>query len=242
LTDLLYLYDHYLREFDATILEIPDPETIVLDQTAIYPRGGGQPSDKGKLFLPEEETSFDVIEASKDSGKVLHHISPSVSTPKHLEGKKVHGLIDWELRYKHMRHHTALHILSGVVFQKFNARITGGQIYADRARLDLSLSDLGKERKAVIEEEMNRVVEEDREVKTVWLDREEALKKSELYRLSADLLPKGTDKLRVVDIVGFDAQLDGGTHVARTGEIGKIKISKTENKGKENKRIEIVLG
>lgn len=242
MTELLYLYDHYLREFDATILEFPDPKTVVLDQTVIYPRGGGQPSDKGKLFLTEEETSFDVIEASKDSGKVLHHISPSVSPAKDLKGKKVHGLIDWELRYKHMRHHTALHILSGVVFLKFNARITGGQIYADRARLDLSLSDLGKERQAVIEEEMNRVVEEDREVKTVWLDREEALKKSELYRLSADLLPKGTDKLRVVDIVGFDAQLDGGTHVARTGEIGKINISKTENKGKENKRIEIVLG
>lgn len=243
LTELLYLSDHYLKEFDATVLEIPDFKTVVLDRTAIYARGGGQPSDRGRLTLENDETALEVIEASKNEGKVLHQLATELSDTQSSEliGKKVHGTIDWELRYKHMRHHTALHILSGIVFLKFNARITGGQIYPDRARLDLSLSDLGKERQVLIEEEMNRIVQENREVKTVWLGREEALKRSELYRLSADLLPKGVDKLRIVDIVGFDAQLDGGTHVARTGEIGKIKISKTENKGKENKRIEIVL-
>ncbi len=243
MTELLYLSDHYLKEFDATIVEVPDPKTLVLDRTAIYPRGGGQPSDRGRLLLENDGIILEVIEASKNEGKVLHQISWVLSDTQSstIVGKKVHGAIDWELRYKHMRHHTALHILSGIVFLKFNARITGGQIYPDRARLDLSLSDLGKERQLLIEEEMNRIVQENREVKTVWLDREEALKRSELYRLSADLLPKGVDKLRIVDIVGFDAQLDGGTHVARTGEIGKIKISKAENKGKENKRIEIVL-
>jgi misacylated tRNA(Ala) deacylase len=243
LTDLLYLADHYLKEFDATILEIPDSKTIVLDRTAIYARGGGQPSDRGKLLLEDAGTLLAVIEASKNEGKVLHRIATELSESQRSDfvGRKVRGSIDWELRYKHMRHHTALHILSGIVFLKFNARITGGQIYPDRARLDLSLNDLGKERQALIEQEMNRVVQENREVKTLWLDRDEALKRSELNRLSADLLPKGVDKLRIVDIVGFDAQLDGGTHVARTGEIGAIKISKTENKGKENKRIEIVL-
>jgi len=124
---------------------------------------------------------------------------------------------------------------------KFSARITGGQIYPDRARLDLALSDLSRERQSIIEEAMNKIVTEDHEVKTLWLDREEALQRSDLYRLTGDMLPKGIEKLRIVDIVGFDAQLDGGTHVAHTGEIGKIKISKTENKGKDNKRIEIVL-
>jgi misacylated tRNA(Ala) deacylase len=240
LTELLYLFDHYLKEFDATIVEIPDSKTIVLDRTAFYPRGGGQPSDRGKLIL-DNGTIFDVVECSKNEGKVLHNIGAEVPNAKSLVGKKIHGVIDWGLRYRHMRHHTALHILSGVVFLKFNARITGGQIYPDRARLDLSLADLSKERQALIEDQMNKVVQENTEVKTLWLDRHEALKRSDLYRLSADLLPKGTDKLRIVDIVGFDAQLDGGTHVARTGEIGKIKISKTENKGKENKRIEIIL-
>lgn len=242
MTELLYLYDHYLKEFDATIIEIPDSSSIVLDRTAIYARGGGQPSDRGRLFT-EDGLTIEVNEATKNDGKVIHKLfSPLSETQKQdLVGRKVHGSIDWDLRYKHMRLHTALHILSGVVFLKFNARITGGQIYAERARLDLALSDLSKERQALIEEEMNKIASEDHEVKTIWLDREEALKRSELYRLSGDMLPKGVDKLRIVDIVGFDAQLDGGTHVSRTGEIGKIKISKTENKGKDNKRIEIVL-
>lgn len=241
MTELLYLYDHYKKEFDATITEVPDPGSIVLDRTAIYARGGGQPSDKGKLTLESNGGEFEVTEATKSEGNVVHKVNSPNGAGRELVGRKVNGVIDWDLRYKHMRHHTALHILSGVVFLKYNARITGGQIYAERARLDLGLSDLNKERQAVIEEEMNQVVRDNREVKTLWLDREEALKRADLYRLSDDLLPKGVERLRIVDIVGFDAQLDGGTHVARTGEIGSIKISKTENKGKDNKRIEIVL-
>jgi misacylated tRNA(Ala) deacylase len=242
LTELLYLYDHYLKEFDASVTEILDLNSIVLDKTAIYPRGGGQPSDKGKLAT-EDGSTLEVAEASKGEGNVIHRLSSPLNETKKqtLIGSKVHGTIDWDLRYKHMRHHTALHILSGVVFLKFNARITGGQIYPERARLDLALSDLSKERQSLIEAEMNKVVDEDHEVKTIWLDRNEALKRAELYRLSGDMLPKGVEKLRIVDIVGFDAQLDGGTHVSHTKEIGKIKISKTENKGKDNKRIEIVL-
>ena len=242
MTELLYLSDHYLKEFDASVVEVPDAKTLVLDRTAMYARGGGQPSDRGKLIL-DDGVIFEVVESTKGEDKVFHHVGAEIAEVQRsaLVGKSVHGVIGWDLRYKHMRHHTALHILSGVVFLKFNARITGGQIYADRARLDLSLADLNKEKQGLIEEEMNKVVEDNREVKTLWLDREEALKRSDLYRLSADLLPKGTDKLRIVDIVGFDSQLDGGTHVSRTGEIGRIKISKTENKGKENKRVEIVL-
>ncbi len=243
MTELLYLFDHYLKEFDASIIETPDPNSVVLDRTAVYPRGGGQPSDKAKLVSSNDGFTIKIVEAIKDEGKVIHKLSTALDETKRqtLPGNKVHGTIDWDLRYKHMRHHTALHILSGVVFLKFNARITGGQIYPERARLDLALSDLSKERQSIIEEEMNKIVNEDHEVKTVWLDREEALKRSELYRLTGDMLPKGVEKLRLVDIVGFDAQLDGGTHVSHTGEIGKIKISKTENKGKDNKRIEIVL-
>jgi misacylated tRNA(Ala) deacylase len=238
---MLYLYDHYLREFEATIIEIPDVKSVVLDRTALYPRGGGQPSDKGELFFAEKR--FQVVESSKDSGRIIHELSEPVSEEnKHLlDQQKIHGVVDWELRYKHMRHHTALHILSGVVFQKFGSKITGGQIYPDRARLDFKLDDLSKERLQTILSEVNRIVVENREVKTFWLTTDEALQKQELYRLSADLLPKGLEKLRIVDIVGFDAQLDGGTHVARTSEVGRVKISKTENKGKDNKRIEIAL-
>ncbi len=239
---MLYLYDHYLKEFDAVVLEVPDVKSIVLDRTAIYPRGGGQPSDRGLLELEDGRKAI-VVESSKDHDRVTHTLSEALSPDEgsKTQGKKVKGTVDWELRYKHMRHHTALHILSGVVYHRFGSRITGGQIYPDRARLDFTLDDLSKERLGLIESEMNRIVSENREVKTFWLGAEEALQKKELYRLSADLLPKGLEKLRIVDIVGFDAQLDGGTHVAKTGEIGKIRISKTENKGKDNKRIEIVL-
>jgi misacylated tRNA(Ala) deacylase len=187
--------------------------------------------------------TLNVVESTKGPDGVVHELSAEVpdAVSEQLVGSNVHGTIDWDLRYKHMRHHTALHILSGVVFHKYNARITGGQIYPDRARLDLSLSDLSKERRAEIDSEMNRIVSQNLPVITYWLSAEEAMKKPELYRLSAGLLPQGQEKLRIVDIVGFDAQLDGGTHVARTGEIGTIKISKSENKGKDNKRIEIVL-
>lgn len=241
MTELLYLNDHYLKEFDATIVEVPDSKSIVLDRTAVYPRGGGQPSDRATLT--SKGSKFEIIDSLKTPNRVVHQLSNDLKESQKLEllNSTAHVVLDWELRYKHMRHHTALHILSGVVFQKFNARITGGQIYPERARLDLALSDLSKERQGLIESEMNKIVLDDREVKTEWLSAEEALKRSELYRLSADLLPKGVDRLRIVDIVGFDAQLDGGTHVSRTGEVGKIRISGAENKGKDNKRIEIVL-
>ena len=242
MTELIYLNDHYLREFDATVVEIPDEKSVVLDRTVLYPRGGGQPSDRGML-MTKDQTKLEVIESQKDQGKAIHTLSRPLGDEerKNLAGERVHGTVDWDLRYKHMRHHTALHILSGVVYHKFNSRISGGQIYADRARLDFALSNLGRERLETIELEMNKVVKEDREVRVFWIGSDEAMNKPELYRLSADLLPKGLEKLRIVDIVGFDAQLDGGTHVARTGEVGTIKISKTENKGKDNKRIEIVL-
>jgi misacylated tRNA(Ala) deacylase len=242
MTEMLYLSDHYLKEFDAVILDIPDYKSIILDRTAIYPRGGGQPSDRGSLAL-EDGTVLSIVESSKDHDRVTHTLSQPLSDEQNqkFKGARVKGTVDWQLRYKHMRHHTALHILSGVVYHKFGSRITGGQIYPDRARLDFTLDDLSKERLAMIESEMNRIVTDDREVKTYWLGAEEALEKKELYRLSADLLPKGLEKLRIVDIVGFDAQLDGGTHVSKTGEVKKIMISKTENKGKDNKRIEIIL-
>jgi misacylated tRNA(Ala) deacylase len=245
LTELLYLNDHYAKEFDAIVDKVVSDRSLILNKTLIYARGGGQPSDHA--WITAKSSSGKQKLETKDSQKtlegVVHELTTEISTSlqRELIGSQVHGVLDWDLRYKHMRHHTALHILSGVVYHKYQAKITGGQIYQDRARLDLSLDDLSKERKSEIETEMNRIISQDLPVKTFWIDSEEALKKSELYRLSADLLPKGQDKLRIVDIVGFDAQLDGGTHVARTGEIGRIRISKSENKGKDNKRIEIVL-
>ncbi len=245
MTELLYLNDHYLREFDAKIVEIPDYKSVVLDRTAIYPRGGGQPSDKGWLVTSDGKRKLQVIDSQKDQegGRTIHVLGTPLSETdkKEILGASVHGIVDWKLRYIHMRHHTALHILSGVVYHKFNSKITGGQIYQERARLDFTLSDLSPEKVSIIESEMNRIVDENRPVRSFWLSRDEALRKPELYRLSANLLPEDLEKLRIVEIVGFDSQLDGGTHVANTGEVGRIKISRTENKWKDNKRIEIVL-
>ncbi len=238
MTELLYLENHYLKEFDGIIVEVPESKSLVLDKTAIYPRGGGQPSDHASITFADG-TSFQVVDSAKVDGKIVHNLATPIGNER--IGQKVHCVLDWDSRYLHMRHHTALHILSGVVYHKFRAKITGGQIYSDRARLDLALSDLSKEKVALIESEMNKIVAEDREVSIYWITADEALQRKEMSRLSADLVPKGLDRLRVVDIVGFDAQLDGGTHVARTGEVGKIRISRTENKGKDSKRIEIVL-
>ncbi len=238
----MYLDDHYLKEFEAKVVSVPTDKSVVLEKTALYPRGGGQPSDRGHIVL-KDGTKLEVVDSMKEQTSVQHIFSDFIPSNlrEDLVGQDIHGVVDWELRYKHMRHHTALHILSGLAFLKLGARITGGQIHSDRARLDFSLNDLSKDRVAMMEEEINKIVQQNLEVRTFWLSVEDALQKKELYKLSADLLPKGVEKLRIVEIVGFDSQLDGGTHVARTGEIGQIKISKTENKGKDNKRIEIVL-
>lgn len=238
MTRLLYLDDHYLKEFEANIVEVPDPKSVVLNRTAIFPKGGGQPSDHGVISFRDGMT-FDVVDSSKEDEKVVHHLTASIGNER--IGETVHCSLDWNLRYFHMRYHTAVHILSGVVYHKFGAKITGGQIYSDHARLDLNLEDLSKDRLSIIESEMNRIVSEDLEVKSYWVSTEEALQMKDMSKLSADLLPKNLQRLRIVDIVGFDAQLDGGTHVAKTGEVGKITIARTQNKGKDNKRIEIVL-
>jgi misacylated tRNA(Ala) deacylase len=157
-----------LKQFDAVIVAVPNSKSIILDKTAIYPRGGGQPSDHGwiKVESTDGSPNFEVTEASKSPEGVVHVLSSEIpdGLTGQLTGNQVHGLVDWDLRYKHMRHHTALHILSGVVYHKYSARITGGQIYSDRARLDLSLDDLSKERKSEIEAEMNRIVSENLDV------------------------------------------------------------------------------
>jgi Ser-tRNA(Ala) deacylase AlaX len=139
-----------------------------------------------------------------------------------------------------MRHHSALHVLVGAVYRLFNARVTGGAIYPDRARMDFSLEDLNKDRVAEIERETNRVLAEDRPI-TVRFVTQEEFARSDLVRLARDLVPKDLDRIRVVEIEGYDAQADGGTHVGRTGEVGALRIVKTENKGKANRRLEIQL-
>ena len=233
MTELLYLRDSYLRETDAVVQTAAD-SAVVVDRTVFYPGGGGQPADTGVLrWLGGERR---VTEMRRDGDAVWHLLDG----PAPEAGVSVRAALDWDRRYAIMRHHSALHVLVGAVYRLFNARVTGGAIYPDRARMDFSLEDLNKDRVADIERETNRVLAEDRPIAVRFVTPEE-FERSDLVRLARDLVPKDLEQIRVVEIEGYDAQADGGTHVARTREVGALRIVKTENKGKANRRLEVQL-
>lgn len=233
MTDLLYLHDSYLKEFDARVALI-EGQAVVLERTAFYPGGGGQPADTGRLKWDGDEGR--VVEVRKQDNQVWHVLEGALPAA----GFPVRGILDWDRRYAIMRHHSALHVLVGVVYRLYGALVTGGAIYPERARMDFSLEDLSKERVAAIETEANKVIQEGRRILVRFVTREE-FEQSDLTRLAKDLLPPHVREVRVVEIEGFDAQADGGTHVADTREIGRLVVTKTENKGKANRRLEIEL-
>jgi misacylated tRNA(Ala) deacylase len=234
-TELLYATDSYLRSFDAHVWELTAEGQVILDRTAFYPTGGGQPHDLGTLSW--EGGSARVVEVRKSGPSVLHHIEGSPPAV----GTAVCGEIDWDRRYALMRHHTALHSMSGVIFQLFGATVTGGQMYPDRARMDFLLPDLSAERLATIEARTNELLAEGHPISIRLLPRAEAFAIPDLIRTKVNLIPEGIEEIRVVNIEGIDQQADGGTHVANTREVGRVRIARSENKGKGNKRLEIVL-
>lgn len=233
MTELLYLHDSYLKEFDATVTSVSG-QMVTLDRTAFFPGGGGQPTDSGRLSWTGGEARL--VEIRRDGVSILHHLEG----PTPSEGQAVRGVLDWDRRFAIMRHHSALHVLVGGVYHLFGALVTGGAIYPDRARMDFSLEDLSKDRVAAIETEANRVIGENRRILVRFVTREE-FERSDLTRLARNLLPPEIREVRVIEIEGFDAQADGGTHVANTREIGRLTVTKTENKGKTNRRLEIAL-
>ncbi len=231
-TQLLYLDDSYLKEFDATVVEVDEVEHgVILDRTAFYLGGGGQPHDTGNLIGKKE---YRVIGMKRDNA--LHIIDG----PLPEIGEKVHGIIDWERRYKIMRTHTSVHVLSGVAYQKFGVKITGNQLYEARARVDLSFENMSRELAQRIVEESNKVIASNLSVRWYYITKDEFQRRPELMRVNPRLYEK-YDKIRVVEIVNFDIQADGGTHVRSLGEIGKIILEKYESKGRKNKRIYIAL-
>ena len=233
-TELLYLKDHYLREFDAQVAKA-EADAAVLDVTAFYPTGGGQPNDTGYIRWSGGEAQ--VIDVSKKTGTVLHKLKGAPPP----EGTAVHGSIDWDRRYVFMRYHSALHVLCGLVYHMYGGLVTGGQIYLDRARMDFDLQEINPDRVREIENACNRIIQEAHPISIRFLPRDEAMKKPDLIRTKINLLPTEIAEVRVVDIEGVDFQADGGTHVANTKEIQGIKVVKTDNKGKINRRMEIVL-
>lgn len=229
MTELLYLKDCYLKEFDARVVRA-EGNQIELDKTAFYPESGGQLSDTGKLIRGEEE--FTVLKARKLAGSVLHELDREGLKA----GDTVKGVIDWNKRYKMMRMHTAAHIITMAVQSIVpEALVTGGQLELDESRDDYSLKELTPEMVQEIEKKANEIVQAGMGIQIRELPREEAFKLPQLFKLK-DVLPPSIPMIRVVQI-GNDLNACGGTHVKNTEEVGSIKITRTKSKGAENKRI-----
>lgn len=232
--ELLFRQDAYLRGCDATVMGI-DAAGIRLDRTVFYPMGGGQPGDVGTLRLSGGEA----IEIT-DTIKGAHHEDvvhvPKPGSPLPQVGDKVHLEIDWDRRYRLMRMHTCLHLLSAVI----KGDVTGGQVSDGKGRLDFNLPDQSLD-KDFITREINRLVSEDHEVASRWITDEEMAAQPELVRTMSVKPPSGSGKVRLLNIVDVDLQPCGGTHVARTGEIGAIEVTKIENKGKMNRRVNLAF-
>jgi len=236
-TTLLYATDSYVRAFEARVMAT-DGRAVALDQTAFYPGGGGQQADHGELLF--EGRRLALAGLSKRDGVVWHELAEDAGDPPPV-GTKVVGEIDWPFRYNMMRTHTALHLLCGLIFRDYGAQVTGGQMYPDRARMDFALGTMTPDFLHDIQRSVNAAVADDHPIKVYDLPRDEALQIPDLIRTKINLLPPEITRIRIVEIVGVDLQADGGTHVHSTREVGGIKVLRTENKGKENKRMEITL-
>jgi misacylated tRNA(Ala) deacylase len=231
----LFLKDAYLTEFESPVVEISGRE-VVLDQTAFYPGGGGQPADKGALGVGPVKAA--VVDVRREGGHIVHVLDKAIpDTVRDLKGE-----LDWERRYAHMRYHTALHALSGVIWRSFGAKVTGGQMRADRARMDFSFpGEWTADVVGEIEHLVNEALAEGRPVRVYELPREEALENLDLIRTQSNLVPERVKMVRIVEIEGTDTQADGGTHVANTEEVGEVEITAHKSKGRQNKRVEFVL-
>jgi misacylated tRNA(Ala) deacylase len=246
MTDLLYQTDSYLREFDAKVVAV-DAEAgrVALDRTAFYPGGGGQPGDLGALSFAQ---TFEVIETTKVSVPVLqvkregdlvwHWLNGELPAV----GQAVTGAIDWERRYQLMRTHTAMHILCGVVWRNYEALVTGGNMESLQGRMDFEFATLRAELVGEIEAKCNAEIAAARDVRVRILPRAEAFEIPDLIRTKINLLPEGIQEIRTLEIVGLDLQADGGTHVANTREVGRMRVADYKSKGAINKRIYIEVG
>ncbi len=235
MTELLYLKDSYLQDFEATVTKV-EGKMVVLDKTAFYPQGGGVPDDRGKLINIANSKTYNVQMVKKMGTDVMHEVD-EVGLKM---GDKVHGWLDWPRRYKLMRAHTAAHILSAVVNRETGALITGNQIDLDKARIDFDLETFDREKIAEYCAKANQEIAKNQPITVEFLPREEALKIPAVIKL-AGALPPAVKELRILRIGDVDVQADGGPHVANTKEVGTVEIVSTENKGKNNRRVYFTL-
>ncbi len=230
LTDFLFLKDSYLKEFEAVVETVTDNKFVVLNKCAFYPQGGGQPSDTG--FLEKDGEKMPVVFAKK----LGQDISLEVENCSLKKGDVVNGTIDWDKRYKFMKMHSLSHVLSSVILSETGALITGNQLGFDKSRMDFNVENFDRALLESFEQKTNEAIKKNAEIKIYFKKAEEVFKDEKLFRLKS-VLPPSLKELRIVEITGIDIQADGGTHVKNTSEIGIVKITKLENKGKNNRRI-----
>jgi misacylated tRNA(Ala) deacylase len=228
----LFRADAYLKEADATVTAVEE-RGVRLDRSIFYPTGGGQPGDSGLLRWDGGEAKIvDTVKA--EGNEVLHVLAPD--SPKPAVGATVHTVLDWERRYRHMRMHTALHVMSAII----KGNVTGGQVNADKSRLDFNLEG-DVPTKEWVTDEINKLLGTDRPVVPQWVTDDELTSRPELVKTMSVRPPVGQGRVRLLSIEGVDLQACGGTHVARTAEIGRVECIKIENKGKMNRRFIITL-
>jgi misacylated tRNA(Ala) deacylase len=235
--------DAYARSIEGRVEAVDEggEETlVVLDRTVFYPGGGGQPPDRGLLLRASDGRSWTVRAARKSGGDIVHELEPAEGGPPSV-GDIVSVDLDWDRRHALMRTHTALHALCGVVWRDYGALVTGGNMEPGSGRMDFELERMSGDLVDEIEATVNAELVAARDVRVNVLPRDEAFAIPDLIRTKVNLLPPGIDEIRTIEIVGLDLQADGGTHVANTREVGRIRVTGYESKGRINKRIRIAL-
>ena len=235
ITEELFRADAYLKECEAAVEAINDKGGIVLDQTVFYPTGGGQPGDSGVLITGDGAEIAIITTVKGDDVENVVHV-PAEGSVLPAPGDTVIARIDWDRRYKHMRMHTGLHLMCAVV----PYGVTGGKIGTEKSSLDFDIGDATLD-KEMIADGINKLVAEDRSVGARWITDEELSNNPDLVRTMSVSPPSGSGKVRLLEIPDVDLQPCGGTHLARTGEGGRVRVSKIENKGKRNRRVNIVF-
>jgi misacylated tRNA(Ala) deacylase len=230
----LFAVDAYRHVFDATVAEVDrEGGRIRLARTAFYPGGGGQPCDLGTMLTPVGELT--VTGVRRERGAIWHTVEGDLPAP----GEEIEGRVDWHRRHALMRTHTALHILCGVIWADHGIPVTGGNMEPMKGRLDFPFPAMSADLGQQVERRINEEIEKAHEIVVDFLPRAEADSDPALIRTAANLIPREIDPLRIIDIVGLDRQADGGTHVLSTAEVGRVRVTGTESKGKDNKRIRL---
>jgi misacylated tRNA(Ala) deacylase len=235
ITEELFREDAYLRECEATVVGVNDKGGILLDRSIFYPTGGGQPGDRGVLRCADGREIAIATTVKGDGEENVVHV-PAEGQDLPGTGEKITAVIDWDRRHKHMRMHTGLHLLCSLVPHG----VTGGRISADKSSLDFDIGEATLDKEALTEG-LNKLVAEDHAVAARWIDDTELDTNPDLVRTMSVQPPRGSGKVRLLEIPSVDLQPCGGTHVAHTGEIGPLRVSKIENKGKRNRRVNIVF-